>query len=246
MIYQRGTVGSYQRWADNVGDQSYTFENLLPYFKKSMQFTPPNLTKRAPNATAQYNPNSYSPTGGPGKVSYANYAQTFSSYMEGGLNSIGLPKQVGFEDGVLAGTAYCELGTRELASCLGRVLMIITGASTIDPVNENRASSQETFLAAAMAEGRTNLQVYQLTMAKKILFDSNKKATGVQVAAAGALPFVLSASKEVIVSAGAFQSPQLLMVSGIGPTDQLGALGIPVIHANPNVGQNSKYFNFPT
>lgn len=76
-------------------------------------------------------------------------------------------------------------------------------------------------------------------MAKKILFDSNKRATGVQVAAAGLLPFVLSASKEVIISAGAFQSPQLLMVSGIGPADQLQPLGIPIVHENTNVGQNS-------
>lgn len=110
MIYQRGTRGSYQKWADDVGDQSYTFDNLLPYFKKSNQFTAPNTSRRAANASAEFNADSYSPTGGPGQVSYANYAQPFSSYMEAGLNSIGLPKQAGFEDGVLDGTAYCEFG----------------------------------------------------------------------------------------------------------------------------------------
>lgn len=48
----------------------------------------------------------------------------------------------------------------------------------------------------------------------------------------------LSASEEVILSAGAFQSPQLLMVSGIGPPDQLQEHGINIIANRPGVGQN--------
>lgn len=40
------------------------------------------------------------------------------------------------------------------------------------------------------------------------------------------------------VSAGVFNSPQLLMVSGVGPADQLTPLGIPIVHENSNVGQN--------
>lgn len=108
MIYQRPTVASLQRWADDVNDQSYTFENMLPYYKKGMQFTPPDTSRRASNATAEYNPGSFD-SSGPGQVSYANYAQTFSSYMEGGLNAIGMSKRNGFNDGELMGTAYCEL-----------------------------------------------------------------------------------------------------------------------------------------
>ena len=37
MAHHRGTVQSYQRWADQVDDQSYTFENLSPYFEKSLK-----------------------------------------------------------------------------------------------------------------------------------------------------------------------------------------------------------------
>lgn len=48
--------------------------------------------------------------------------------------------------------------------------------------------------------------------------------------------FVLNATKEVILSAGAFQSPQLLMVSGIGPRDQLQAHNISVVADRPGVG----------
>ena len=48
----------------------------------------------------------------------------------------------------------------------------------------------------------------------------------------------LTARKEVILSAGAFQSPQLLMVSGIGPKAQLDKFRIPAVVVNENVGQN--------
>ncbi|GAB7366878.1 hypothetical protein MBLNU230_g1240t1 [Neophaeotheca triangularis] len=215
MIYQRPTVASLQRWADDVNDQSYTFENMLPYYKKGMQFTPPDTSRRASNATAEYNPGSFD-SSGPGQVSYANYAQTFSSYMEGGLNAIGMSKRNGFNDGELMGTAYCT--------------------STIDPSTQRRASSQVTYLNAAQSQRRRNLKVFSLTTAKRILFNSDKRATGVRVA--GTRQFTLNARREVILSAGVFQSPQLLMVSGIGPADQLNSLGIDIVHENANVGQN--------
>lgn len=60
MAYHRGTIGAYQRWADLVGDQSYTFSRILPYFKKSSTLTPPNLEKRdAPNATVRYDASAF-------------------------------------------------------------------------------------------------------------------------------------------------------------------------------------------
>ncbi|KAF2758892.1 alcohol oxidase [Pseudovirgaria hyperparasitica] len=215
MIYQRGTRQSYQKWADEVGDASYTFDNFLPYFKKGMQFTPPS-SKRAQNASAEYVASAFTPGEGPHQVSYANYAQTWSSYMEGGFQEVGMPIAQDFNSGTLRGGQYCS--------------------STIIPTDQHRGSSDKTYLAAASA--RPNLKVFQLTMAKQITFNGNKKATGVLVEAAGLLPFVISARKEVILSAGAFHSPQLLMVSGIGPAATLKEFNIPVLVNNPNVGQN--------
>lgn len=46
------------------------------------------------------------------------------------------------------------------------------------------------------------------------------------------------ANKEVIVSGGIFGSPQLLLLSGVGPKDELEKLGIPVVHDSPYVGKN--------
>ncbi|KAF2231595.1 GMC oxidoreductase [Viridothelium virens] len=215
MIYQRGTVDSYQKWADQVGDQSYTWDNLQQYFKKSVAFTPPNTAKRASNASAQYNPSAFSPTAGPLSVSYANYAQPFSSYIQGSFSEIGIPTVEDFNSGSLLGAQYCS--------------------STINPSNENRDSSQTSFLDAASAY--SNLKVYTASVGEKILFDGNKTATGVRASSAG-VPFILSANKEVIVSAGAFQSPQVLMLSGVGPAAQLQSLGIPVVADRPGVGEN--------
>ncbi|KAF2649264.1 GMC oxidoreductase [Lophiostoma macrostomum CBS 122681] len=212
MIYQRGDRGSYQRWADLVGDDSYTYDNWLPYFKRSTQFTPPKSPPRAANASAEYVDSAFSPPGSPLQISYANYAGPFSAWMERGLNAIGIPQAADFNSGSLDGSQYCS--------------------STINPDDEKRASSQTAYYGAD-AQMRPNLKVYTLTLAQQIIFDEDKKATGVLIGTGA----VLSARQEVIISAGAFQSPQLLMVSGIGPAATLQNLGIDVVADRPGVGQ---------
>lgn len=54
LIYQRPTVGAMQKWADEVDDQSWTWENVLPFYRKSSHFTPPNNHLRLANATPEY------------------------------------------------------------------------------------------------------------------------------------------------------------------------------------------------
>jgi choline dehydrogenase len=74
-----GSKETYDAWAALVGDSSYTFDNLLPYFKKSINFTPPAKGKRFSNVTTRYNAAAFSPSGGPLHVSYAPYAQPWST-----------------------------------------------------------------------------------------------------------------------------------------------------------------------
>lgn len=81
------------------------------------------------------------------------------------------------------------------------------------------------------------MQVYKSTLAKQILFDSEKRATGVLVNTGGA-QFSILAGKEVILSAGAHRSPQLLMISGIGPQAILESFGVPVLSNLSGVSQN--------
>ncbi|RYP51424.1 hypothetical protein DL768_003210 [Monosporascus sp. mg162] len=79
-------------------------------------------------------------------------------------------------------------------------------------------------------------------LATRITFDANKKATGVDVmsnvATSTELTYHLSANKEVIMAAGVWRSPRLLMVSGVGPADTLQQHGIDVVADLPAVGQD--------
>ncbi|KAI9687170.1 MAG: hypothetical protein M1822_002581 [Bathelium mastoideum] len=214
MVYQRGTVGSYQNWADQVGDDSYTWENFLPWFKKSVNFTEPNMDARFKNSTPVYVAQDAGDQLGPLSVTYSNYAQAFATYAAEGFPQMGIETIDGFLSGKLIGSSYATF--------------------TINATYQTRDSSETSFLRVGLEN--PNLIVYPLAVAKKINFDSNKKATGVLVETDG-FQYTVSANKEVILSAGVFGTPQLLMVSGVGPAETLNSLNIPVVADRPGVGQ---------
>ncbi|KAI4253432.1 MAG: hypothetical protein LQ352_003698 [Teloschistes flavicans] len=221
MIYHRPTVGSLKMWADEVGDQSYTWDQFLPYYKKSCNYT--SFDPGLYNATILPQPdNVFDPAGGPLHVSYSNYADSFGSWAQKAFIGVGMALQnLSLNAGVLNGSAFSTL--------------------TINPTNGHRSSSESSFLQAALQNGTAPI-VYKNSLAQKILFNDTT-ATGVLVSTAGSygtkpINFTLTARKEVIVSAGTFQSPQLLMVSGIGPKTTLQQYGIQVIKDLAGVGQN--------
>jgi choline dehydrogenase len=215
MAYHRGSRGSYKKWADRVGDESYTFDNFGPYFEKSLNFTAPKGS-RALNASAEYDLKTLGNGTGPLSITFSNYANAMASWVQKGLAEIGIHPQRGFTSGTLDGSSYV--------------------VENIDATLQTRESSETAYLQPALT--KTGLMVFQSTLAKKILFDSNKRATGVVLKSDGRGPYVLSARNEIIVSAGAFQSPQLLMVSGVGPKAMLKRHGIPIVAERPGVGQN--------
>jgi choline dehydrogenase len=96
-----------------------------------------------------------------------------------------------------------------------------------------RDSTADAFLRPALP--RPNLTVITSAMTSRILFSGNR-ATGVEIIRNGQAEEI-QADREVIVSAGAYQSPVLLMLSGIGPEDQLAPWGIEIREALP-VGEN--------
>lgn len=85
-------------------------------------------------------------------------------------------------------------------------------------------------------EDRPNLTIITKALASRIIIE-DKRATGV-VYRQGNKEKSIKARAEVIVSSGAFGSPHLLLLSGIGPADHLREFGIDVIHDSPNVGEN--------
>ena len=172
--YDRGSKDSYQKWADMVGDDSYTFENILPFFKRSAHFTAPN------NAAVRYDPNAFSLDGGPLDVSYSNYALPITPGVEAGLQELGMKSIPGLNSGDLIGYAH---------SC-----------NCLNPRSQIRSSSESSFLQMALMN--TTLRIYQQTTAEKIQFDMNRAADAVTVTSFG-VSFTLKATKEVILSAGA-------------------------------------------
>lgn len=99
-----------------------------------------------------------------------------------------------------------------------------------------RCSTAKAFLRPARL--RKNLHVALFSHVTKILTNpQTKRATGVQYIRDGQLNTVY-ASREVILSAGAIGTPHLLMLSGIGPANELRRVGVPVVQHLPGVGQN--------
>lgn len=97
-----------------------------------------------------------------------------------------------------------------------------------------RCSTAVAFLEPAAA--RPNLVITPLATVDRVLVDGGR-ATGVRHAVEGALR-VARARREVILCAGAIGSPQVLLRSGIGPADELRAVGVDVTHDLPGVGKN--------
>jgi choline dehydrogenase len=92
--------------------------------------------------------------------------------------------------------------------------------------NGMRCSSAAAYLHPNL--GRPNLQVITGALTTKILFEG-RRAVGVEIVRHGGAPETIRAERETLVSGGAYNSPQLLMLSGVGPAAELALLQIPVV-----------------
>lgn len=222
MGYERTTKGALQKWADDVDDQSWAYDNASKYYNKSLSFTPPDMSKRIMNATPDYDTSTLG-SNGPLKLAYPNYAQAVSTWFSKSMETLGIVPVNGFTSGALNGSAFL--------------------VNAINHTDGNRDSSETAFLRPFL--DRPNLSVFNGTLAEKVLFDGTK-ATGVQVSfyADSTKSYSIFAAKEVIVSAGPFQSPQLLQVSGVGPAALLKQHGIQIIADRPGVGHGMQDHTF--
>lgn len=130
----------------------------------------------------------------------------------GAAGELGVPRTRDFNGAEQEGVGYYQLTTK----------------------NGWRMSAAEAYLRPA--EARPNLQILTEAHATEILF-SNGRATGVAYRRGGEIRRAV-ARRGVVLSAGALQSPQLLMLSGVGPAGHLKDHGIPVRVDSPGVGRN--------
>lgn len=109
------------------------------------------------------------------------------------------------------------------------------GAGIYDSTTKDgcRWSAAKGYLVPAL--GRSNLEVRTEVLVERVMFDG-KRATGVRLRRGGRTEEVKA--REVILSGGAINSPQLLMLSGIGPAEHLRGLGIGIVQDSSDVGRN--------
>jgi choline dehydrogenase len=165
--------------------------------------------KRAEHQTRGHD--EYHGVGGPLCVSDIAPADAISDAFVKSAIECGIPKNDDFNGPVQEGVGYQQATTR----------------------NGRRCSTAVGYLRPAMK--RANLKVIVRAAAERIIMDGTR-AVGVAFRRHGTLRKVLAA-RAVVLCGGAINSPQLLMLSGIGPGDQLSRLGIPVRHHLPGVGQ---------
>ncbi len=156
--------------------------------------------------------NEFHGTGGPLAVSDLRYKNPLSQMFIDAAKQLGLPANDDFNGASQEGVGFYQVTQRDGRRCSA-------AAAYLSPVLD-----------------RSNLAVVTGAHVEKIVIDG-KRAVGVQYRD-GDRQVTLRANREVLLSAGALQSPQLLMLSGIGPADHLKERGIEVVHDSPGVGEN--------
>ncbi|KAF9460634.1 alcohol oxidase [Collybia nuda] len=216
LVYTRGTAEDFNRYASVSGDSGWSWNSLLPYFKKSEKWTAPVDNH---NTAGQFDPSLHGFNG------------------EVGVSLSGEPT---FIDGKVI-TATSQLGgdfAFNLDMNSGNELGLGWAQSTIK--GGVRSSSATAYLAPQYLS-RSNLYVVANAQVSRVISTSATLPVfrGVEFrdSAGGALK-TLTATKEVILSAGAVGTPQILLNSGIGNTATLTGLGIVPRVSLPDVGEN--------
>ncbi|MCW5701449.1 MAG: GMC family oxidoreductase [Bradyrhizobium sp.] len=135
------------------------------------------------------------------------------AFMDGAV-SLGIPRNPDYNGAIQEGVSYCQ---RTIEGGL-------------------RMSAAKAFLHPARKRGNVDVRTH--AHVTNIIFEG-KRAVGVRYlrGGRGGTPVEVRASKEVILSGGAYNSPQVLQLSGVGSPDLLNSLGIEVRHALPGVGE---------
>ncbi len=213
MVYVRGHPGDFDSWAAG-GATGWSYADVLPYFRKSEGLATSSdivVDGAAHNAA------------GPLGVSVRDPL---------------LPAARQFVDAaVAAGIPRGDYNGRDRGGPAG-----IVSLSQTTTRGGRRSSTYQAFLAGE-PENRPNLTIITGAQATRVILDGEAgqiAATGVEYRTASGETATAHAGKEVILSAGAVGSPQLLLLSGVGPHQELEAVGVPCLINAPHVGKHLK------
>ncbi|TDO00100.1 MULTISPECIES: GMC family oxidoreductase [Halomonas] len=212
MLYIRGQSRDYDGWAEATGDDAWRWENCLPDFMKHEDHYRLDADGDADAAHCNYHGH-----GGEWRVEKQRLKwQVLDDFATAAVEA-GIPRTRDFNRGDNEGVDYFEVNQR----------------------SGWRWNTSKAFLRDAVKRDNLTLwhstQVLGLEVAKGV--SGELRCRGVRVERDGKT-ITVQAGREVILSAGAIGSPQLLQLSGIGPADLLAEHDIPVIHDLPGVGEN--------
>lgn len=220
LVFSLGGADDYNRWANVTGDQGWSWQEMIPYMRKTELFIPPpapNTLK--PTSPAQYIPSAHG-TSGMVLTSLPGFPTEIDEKVANATTQVGfnLNEDMNRGDQIGVGWVYSAIG-------------------------DGRRSSAATTYLNAHVIARPNLDVLVNTQATRLLSTGFKgkipSFNKVEFAqSANGTKHTVTATKEVIVSGGSINTPQLLLLSGIGPSAQLKSVGITPLVNLPGVGQN--------
>ncbi|KDQ59695.1 aryl-alcohol oxidase [Jaapia argillacea MUCL 33604] len=210
MMYQHCSPSDFMEW-ESKGAKGWNYDALSPYFRKAEKFTPSILY---PNVKSEDRGDS-----GLFETSYSHFAPICAKFLDA-AKEIGIPYNPDIN------TGKGSLGVTKMLTCIDA---------------KGQRSSTATGYLTKEVLSRKNLTVLIGTTTTKVLLSSNERshAIGIEVANNASSPrHTLRCAKEVILSAGAINTPQVLLLSGLGPKEELEKLAIPVVKDLPKVGKN--------
>ena len=213
MIYMRGQARDYEQWAQLTGDDNWRWDNVLPAFKKHESHWRLDEGQPHDEAFAALHGNK-----GEWRVEKQRLRWDLLDAFSQAAQQAGIPATDDFNRGDNEGVGYFEVNQK----------------------NGWRWNTAKAFLRPK-CYARTNFEMWTMAHAKRLILarqdDGSLRCTGVKVWD-GTEIVQLTATQEVLVCAGAINSPQLLQLSGIGPAQLLRDNGIPVMLDAPGVGAN--------
>ena len=218
MIYMRGQARDYEHWADLTGDDAWRWRNVLQAFRRHEDHWRLDQPGQADAAFEQLHGNRRTGSSGEWRVERQRLRWDILDAFAQAAQQAGIPATQDFNGGDNEGVGYFEVNQK----------------------GGWRWNTAKAFLRPT-CYGRPNFELWTHAQATRLVTerqpDGTLRCTGVQVWT-GREMVTAHASGEVLLCAGAVNSPQLLQLSGIGPGALLQAHGVPVLHDLPGVGAN--------
>nr|XP_036580508.1 gmc oxidoreductase [Colletotrichum truncatum]KAF6788420.1 gmc oxidoreductase [Colletotrichum truncatum] len=217
MVFTRGTKGDFDRW-ETLGNDDMNWDGMVEFFKKSENFTSP-VSDILRDFDAMWDPEVH---GFAGAVK-----STYSPFF--------WPSTINLVDNIVNATR--ELGIRNLRDGQGGdAAGGFFCPKTQRPVENTRSSARAAHYDQAAP--RPNFKLAENAHVTRIVVEGGK-AVGVEYATSvTSKKITVRARKEIILSAGALHTPQILQLSGIGGAEKLASLNITPVVDLPAVGQN--------